>query len=375
MAYQLVDNSYGQFAVDWTVVDHLIEVYWKATMRDAYSRVTTTSDSKWYNPFSWSLPDIAQVDVDWDLVSSKARIGAEQERAEMRRLAQYDCGSMAVHLETLVAQTGRLTKSFLDQMASVQSENAARIGNAVSSYDSQIAAAKFLRDTSADGLMVGATILSGGAAAGVLAGGSALKGWAKYQDTDNVGAAVMTGVGNLVFGIIPMGGPMTAGEQWALAIIQGVWESSTALVEGKSVSEAIPIGALKLAGPLATKVFGSAPVRRMLARAALPMKVTVITETEVNIPGQYSLKRVEDNIADQYLGRLGPKVVQKQIVEGYGKPFIHDSLYGSPPSTATTDVSTPPPRGPRVVRNATFENDALLKLAIVNMSKGIGRGW
>jgi hypothetical protein len=349
VGYQLVNNGQVQYAVDWSVVDRLLRGYWSAEMRNSYSRVVKSSEASWYNPASWALPEIAQLEVDWDLVRAQARSGSAIDAAQLRQRGDRDMRSVAKELEWKVGRGATLTTSFLDTMGALQSDNMARINRAVSSYATQIEVAKFLRDTSADGLMVGATLLSGGAAAAVLTGGSTMKGWARYQDTDNVGAAVLTGVGNLVFVAVPM-------EKWTLVIVQSAWESGTSLAEGKSFVESLANGTLKLAGPGSAKLVGSLGVTKMLQRAGIPIRITVAGA----------------DAAAKFVDKLGGKMVQKQVVEKrIGKPLIAAALGGSSASSPSAGEAP----SASLVRTSTFSDDLLLKFAIVNMEKGIGWGW
>lgn len=367
MAYSLIKNGASEFAVDWTVVDRVLRIAANAELREAYSRVTRSSESTWYNPFSWSLPEIAQVDVDWKAVESKAPLVAQQDGAQMRRLAQHDVRAMAMELQYKVAQTTRYTNAFLDQMAAVQTENSRSISRAVDSYDGQIEAAKFVRDTSADGLMVGATLLTGGAATAVLAGGSAFKGYAKFQDTAKWEAAVMEGAGSFAFGWFPMGRTLSGKQEAALVIVQGVWEVGTGVASGQTFAESVPAGVLKLAGPGVDRLFGSKAVTDMVARAPIPMKVWA-SEAVPEAFAKMGVTSMARDVAGEFGAKLGGEVVKKQVVERFGTPVVGDLLNGAPkPARAARGNG-------RLLQSATPTEDLLLKFAIVNMQLGIGHG-
>lgn len=358
MAYQLIDNGRAKFAVDWDVVDRLLLAAARAELRDAYSRVVRASESTWYNPFSWSLPEIASVEVDWDQVQSKAPEIARYDGQRMRQIAQRDARAMALEVQGRVEFTSRLTNGFLDRMAAVQSENTVSISRSVESYDNQIEVAKFVRDTSADGLMVGATMLTGGAATAVIAGGSAFKGYAKFQDTDNVGAAVMEGAGSFVFGYFPMGKTMTGKQEAVFVLVQAAWETGTGLVEGKEMADAMTGGSMKFLGAGADKLLGSQAVTNMISRAPIPMKVWVPVG-----PGHAV------DMASDFAQKLGGEVFKKQVVERYGPQAVE--------AMRKTGNGTPKPAGRRgcLLRTATTSEDLLLKFAIINMEKGAGHGW
>src|SRR5262245_6798118 len=68
VGYESVQNGGTQFMIDWGIVRRLLKSYWTARLQYQYGTEVSMSDSHWYNPFSWSLPDVSQVEVDWDAV-------------------------------------------------------------------------------------------------------------------------------------------------------------------------------------------------------------------------------------------------------------------------------------------------------------------
>ena len=66
MAYTMVNSGRTQYAVDWETVERLCRSYWSAYYQYEYSTLNTMSESTWYNPFSWSMPDIRTVGVMGD---------------------------------------------------------------------------------------------------------------------------------------------------------------------------------------------------------------------------------------------------------------------------------------------------------------------
>jgi hypothetical protein len=403
MAYWFLQNDHGSYAIDWDIVYRIVRAYHTALAREQYATLVTTSESNWYNPFSWSLPDIRSVEVDWDRVRSSATKAADD---DFNRLAEQaatrDVRDVYRELSYMVTATGSYTTAFVDWLGAVQTGNMSRINSAVDSYGTAIEVAKFVRDTSADGLMVGATILTGGAGVAVLGGGATMKGWAKFQDTADlstdrrVGAAVATGVGNFMFGAFKLGGmKLTGGEEAVVTILQAQWETGVALTEGKSVAASLATGSLKLAGPFVDRFFKLAPVSSLLERACAPIVITAVTKSGV-----------VENVASSVVSKTLTKVVQKQVVERFGKAGIKtmsepraSGMYTLPAGGARQSVAIPAPgvgrqsvaipapgrqsvaiqapvrvRQSAAIDNATLTNDLLLTLAIVDMAKGIGRG-
>jgi hypothetical protein len=360
MTYWMLENDRGTYAVDWDVVNRLVRSYHRAVLRESCSKEYTTSDSRWFNPFSWSLPDIRSLDVDWDKVNGRLNGVADDAFNRLAEEATRDVRGVYRELDWMVSDTGRRTAAFTDRLGALQTENMSRINSAVESYGAQIEAAKFVRDTAADGLMVGASIATGGAGLAILGGGSAMKGWAKYQDTDNAGAAVMTGVGSFTFGAFKLGGAkLTGTEEAVVTILQAQWETGVALAEGKSLGKALATGSLKLSGPFVDRFFKLGPVKTMLERACVPIAITVTTAGGV------------ENIASTVAAKWLAKSVQKQVVERGGKAVINS--LGRPTAPAG-GASTSQVYRSEVIERATLTDQRLLTLAIVNMSKGIGRG-
>jgi hypothetical protein len=352
MAYELVQSGTAQFAIDWSIVRRLVRSHYLAYHQLNYGRVVSLSDSHWYNPMSWSLPDVSQIEVDWDMVHSRAESDADVETRDMAAQAKTNAAAVAQRLEAMIDTAARNRESFIDWMGVVQTGNMRSISEAVDAYDSQIEIAKFVRDTSADGLMVGASVMSGGAALGVMAGGSMLKGEAKFQDTGSVGAGVLEGAGSFVFAYVKLGKTFSFKQDMLLALVQAPYKAGTELVGGATVGKAVLSGALKLTGPSVDRLFRISPAKTLFDRAAVPIVITYSGE----------------NVASKVLGKFTGAVVQKRGIEGFGKNALLNMGKDS-------DGDEPARRQGSVVEQATLTNKYLLNLAFVNMSKGIGRGW
>jgi hypothetical protein len=372
VAYSLLANDRATYAVDWGIVERLVRSYHRSRARDLYSTVVTTSDSTWYNPFSWSLPDVRSIEVDWARVDASASDAADRDLNRMAERATVDARGMYLDLKGMVEDTSRSTNAFTDRLGALQTENMARITSAVDSYGTQIEVAKFVRDTSADGLMVGATITTGGAGVALLGGGSALKGWAKYEDTDGlttdrrVGAAVATGVGSFVFGAFKLGGAkLSGGQEAVLTILQAKWDTGVALLEGKSLGTAIATGSLKLAGPFVDRLFKSGAATRLFQKACVPISVTV---QRVGAAGVPEIANVAATLSQKWT----TKVFGKQVVERSGKAAIKTLAAPNVPPPATLPTSAP--ARPSLLSRAILTDQTLLALAIVDMERGIGRG-
>jgi len=164
MGYELLSSGQTQFAIDWDIVRRILRSYHTAYLQLDFAREVTMSESQWYNPLTWSLPDISHVEVDWDAVRRNAEAQTGSDLRDMRVEAKYNAARVARRLEDMVETTARNKEMFVDWLGTVQTQNMGSVNRAVEDYESNIEIAKFVRDTSADGLMVGASVMTGGAA-------------------------------------------------------------------------------------------------------------------------------------------------------------------------------------------------------------------
>jgi hypothetical protein len=303
------------------------------------------SESHWYNPMTWSLPDISHVEVDWDAVRADADACAAADVRNMRVEAKYNAPRIARRLEDLIEWTAWRKETFIDWIGKVQTENMKSIDKAVEDYESSAEIARFVRDTSADGLMVGASVMTGGAAVAALGGASFFKGVCRFQDTDSVGAGLMQASGSFAFAYVKLGKNFTFQQDMALALVQAPYATGTELVGGATISKAVGSSALKLTGPSIDRLFKLGPARTLFDKVAVPVVVTYGNE----------------NVASSFLSKVAAKGVQQTIEERSSKdaPVIDAGVR----------------RQGQVIADSTVSTKFLLHLAFVNMSKGIGRGW
>ena len=192
------------------------------------------------------MPTTYLFETDW----SGLRADVDQETNTFyldaaERLSR-DPGGMRSNLLGMMAR-GRSDFNAVEAMrrrATRQSSES--ISNNVTGWETALAVAQFTRDTSATILVVGAGLLSGGAAFGVLGAGSVLRGTATYQDTGNVGAAVINGSGTFIVGMVGIAGGNPAlmrSEQIQLMFVgsglQGGVQGAQSLVEGKTPKQAL----------------------------------------------------------------------------------------------------------------------------------------
>ncbi len=359
MAYTIVENYGTEFAVDWDIVARLCRSYQTTYYQLELSETTEMSESKWYNPFSWWLPKTRTIDVDWPKVRERAKRACDMDMVTYRKMGRTDMRSVALDLEWRLELTAENRRRFVNQLRDVQADNMAAINESVDDYDGLIDAARFVRDTSADIVAVGSTIATGGAAAGLLGASSALKGIYKYQDTGSAGAALLHGGGSLVLGVFKVGGKkVTAGAEYALIVVKGVLETGTSLVAGDSLGTAVEKGGLKIASAGAAQVlFSPALVKQLFERMPLPF--TVFSVVSRSGPNWMAV-----DVADKVVAGATKKVAERGMKYG-AAGMLGDSDSGRAAPTPVSGFADEVP----------IEKKLLLNFGIVNMNKGIGRGW
>jgi hypothetical protein len=359
MAYTMVDSGRSRYAVDWDVVERLCRSYWSAYYQYQYSTLNTMSESTWYNPFSWSMPDIRTVDFDWDKVHSSTASAVIRDMFDYSRRAVSDMRGVAEDVKYKVEQTSTMTRSLRDWLREVQDQNVAAMQKAESDYTGLIDACRFVRDTSTDIIAIGSTIATGGAATPLLAGSSALKGIYKYQDTGSAGAAVLYGAGSMALGVFKVGGAkLTTGGEYALIVAQGFLEGGTSLASGKSFGEAVAAGGLKIASSGAAQaVFGSSIVKSIFQK--MPVPFTVYSET-----WRSGVEYMAEDVADKLAEKTTKKLFEKGVKAGI-KSLTGSSKQPAPPGGS----------GSGFIDDVPFQQMGLLYFSIVNMDKGVGHGW
>src|SRR5688500_15195875 len=105
MGYELLTSGRTRFAVDWDIVSRIVRSYHTSHLQRVHAREVTPSNSHWYNPMTWSLPDISHAEVDWDAVRSDADSFAQSDVRNMRTEAKYNAARIARRLEDMIELT------------------------------------------------------------------------------------------------------------------------------------------------------------------------------------------------------------------------------------------------------------------------------
>ena len=382
MGYWVLRDTYGEWAVDWDIVYRIIRGFHTADRRLAYHTVVSTD--------VWGTgPTLRHVDVDWDAVRRDAIGLADRDFAVLAERSTHNMRDVQYYLRWMVKETQRLTSDFSDKMRALQAENAGRINAVSDNWEGAAEVAKIIRDASAEFVVIGASVLSGGTAIAALGGGSVMKGAFKYQDTENIAGSIMTASGTFAFGLVKLGGKGLEGaakvaQDRAVIILQSVWETGTALADGKSLGDAIESGAAKLASGMAGSLFLKPFLKPLTDRAGpfvqiafskpgaeLTLKnATKLAESVFVKPIEVAVKsNVRDFVhnPEAFYRDRAKKLDTAWTVATNLDTFLGFGAGEAPSAEKPAD----PRRNLTLLSSATLQDDLLLSLAIVNMKEGI----
>jgi len=362
MAYELVTTRSGQeYAVDWNVVSKLVLSYHRSCYQIEKAEARRSWEGSITSISSWGLPVLHNIEVDWDAVRERSNVSAFADLFRFRNMADRSVADVAVELKAMVTQTAINRRNFADWMKEVQASNMIAMDASVDSYQGIIDALRFTRDLSADFVAVGSTIATGGAAAAMLGGSAAMKGTAKWQDTGNVGAAVLYGVGSLALGAFKIGGKaLSSGMEWTLIVVEAGLESTTSFVAGDTLDKVVEAGVLKFASVGAAQaIFGHGPVKAFIDKAALPASLTA----------KVNKSWLSELVSNPLVPETGKQIVEK------GSAAMMQAGVEAGRELLTKEAGGPNTRQAGLVYEMPLTDLALVDMSIVNMKLGIGRGW
>ena len=155
MAYSIVKCVGTTYAVDWDVVERMCMSYWRTYYQLRCSETIRMSESSWYNPFSWKLPEIETLEVDSEAVRGSARRACAADMFGYSRTASSSMRDIAWDLKYKVEQIAVQRTKFVRMLKDVQSANMAAMNTAVNDYSGLVEASRFVRDAAADTVAVG----------------------------------------------------------------------------------------------------------------------------------------------------------------------------------------------------------------------------
>jgi len=263
---------------------------------------------------------------------------------------------MVRELKRMQNETRRLNRSFIARQRGISVKAWSSMNEALATYQSLKGAAQVIRDLSGSILIGVSTAATGGASALALSAagaGTGLKAYGKFQDTGSVGIATVEAVQSLVFSVIPAGRGvgLNAGEKVVKCIVSGVLDTDKALMQGSEISTALAKGAIassvSAVGDIVKHIAGD-----VLSRAASPVLARVMTA------------------APQVLGKMAVDV-PKKVVEDQAKKGLQAGVGQAIQGELVRSRSHRNSWGDAM----SFEDDLLIKFAVIDMSKGVGRSW
>jgi hypothetical protein len=244
------------------------------------------------------------------------------------------------------------TFSRLQQDASSRSHAALKQSENV--YDTSIHALKVIRDSSAEFLL-----LIGASTVGLpaVAAGAALRVTAKYQDTGNLGVAAIQATQDLLITIIPAarGVPLQGSEKVMKIIVSAVLKTDQALLKGDEVGDTLRDFAVETGVDLGVDRF-KGPIRKILNRTILPVVTKTLHASSL------STAKTLSGVAMDSVKAAATKAAQGAL-KGNGS-VQHEIVRSRTNSTSWGGVIS-----------YNDHDNLLLKLAIIDMEKGIGRSW
>jgi hypothetical protein len=232
--------------------------------------------SRTVREWHWIGPDVVNVETDFTSVRTDVERGWRPLFGILERRIAEDPQGALDDLNRLREEVGAWTQMYLDMQRSASHETMDNIDRSVARGEMGKTVATGVRDLSATMVVAGSAFMSGGTSLAFLGMGSVAKGAYRYQDTQNLGSALLTATGTFVVGAIPLnpyGGEALRGSSSWLAKVGGKeairWGEKTTLVIVGSGLDASLEGAAALAeGKNVRHAFGSAAMRFGLDIAA-----------------------------------------------------------------------------------------------------------
>jgi hypothetical protein len=261
-------------------------------------------------------PDIDSVDTDWPAVRKDTNETAQAFYEDLfAQLAADGKGADAQDkLADLVAQKDSFENQFTRMQKDAQRTTMHNIQMSVEMGEDALPVLEFLRDTSIDTFLIGATVLSGGTLtpgiAGLLGAGSVAKGVAKWEDTGRVGDAVVEASTEFIFGLVGVGvrGLKASGAmKWALAVAIALNKAEIEVIKqsmaGKNAFQSGGRGVVKLIDPFLGEI-----AKQVIATQQWAIPVTAILK--------YAAKKVADMVTTPAkAGQEKPRLVVLELAD------------------------------------------------------------
>jgi hypothetical protein len=345
MTWKTYRVEQGEYAISWDTCCRIIASRHRAKWQLQLAQETSESQIS-LNPYTWGLPDLHFLTVDWDKVRENAEADALSDGWLLAAKATFDRSGIDALVRTLKdMQVATRTDhaKYRKRLEDCTRRSAADIEATVSKAECALQIARFFRDTSGSVLIGAATVVTGGTAAvAVAGGGTVLKSVGKYQDTGSVGSATIEAVQNIAFAVFPAArGAALAGREKAVKVVATVAaDTSKAMIEGRPVGTALAEGAIAV--PVAVMGDGvKKGLSAVLGKVAVPI-VAKVAEDKAKKAAQGVVR-----------GALAGEQRRAQQEAGAARAAGASSI----------------------AERVSLDDDMLLKFAVIDMRKGIGGSW
>ena len=291
---EVTTSERNLYLIDWDLVDQVIH-------HSAYIQSINENAKLITEKEGFGMPETYEYDIDIDKARSAAAAAVVADTArrgqwrpqdvfyqQSRLPTRLDVESLRLWLISTEKAGRDANDAYLAKQHKATQSSMKNINDRASTFETAANVAKITRNLSTDFLLISAGALTGGAALAVGGAGSLIKGVGTYEDTHNVGAAVLDASFSFLSVLIPSPkGATSALEKRLLIFVKAkttaVGTFSVGLIEGKSVKESALSAAvdvvLDVGGEKATsKLFGEKMEKLLehaLRNTAVPIGVAV----------------------------------------------------------------------------------------------------
>jgi len=343
LTVEFIEDGREIWQVDWALVQMLVRSHAHYESILIHSKIESLSQTDWYNPLSWPMPDLVQYEVDWDAATNAKKEATRARMMEFQNNIYDSVESVKRHLKYLIEETHHNKEKFRNNLRTASQETSANIDQAVNTYETATTVARVTRDISADTILIGATFLSGGAALGVAGAGSMMKGAGTFQDTGNVGAAIMETTGSFIFTAIPIGraasGAATASltEKGTLVLFESQFEVAKGLAAGDNIEKAMANRALKIATSATGDIIGD-KVRVLVSKTGLPATIRISPWSNATADlEELVTKQANGHINTQLIGGIGKSAVNYLTDRRSNRPSTRRAMQVEPATCIGAD--------------------------------------
>lgn len=308
MSYAKYETKDGSYLVDWEKVHDIMRGCYLYQFARAELKVVTVEGEQ------IGEADLKEIRIPWSSIRPKASTATNSVLGPI--IQNNDIGALyrLIHL-VYFPQMVENKKVVRDQMSRVQTDNANSVNRLVEIWGGVIGVTKVVRDTSFTIVSIGAGIVGGPAGVALAAAASSGKGVAKYQDTHNIGSALIEGTASFITTIIPIGGASAGLKNsktldGVIVLIDASFDTTQNLVEGDSFLKAVTkAGGKQIVGKGFGKLanFHQKDVEKLIANSAIP--ITNVAKSSIEILNSNISKNIAAGMGAQALAGIATKKV------------------------------------------------------------------